>query len=173
MARPEILGRPLASSALIPTWIHPTLRGYVRSLSACASRPSYADPAPSSMPTSRPSRQMAAAGVFSALPATERRLIDVKVNAKTDWEIIDPATTEVGLLLGHDPASEAALDYLWRAKDLKGRKMYPMPDFVVAGVPDVAELQRLMIDAASASTASPEEREAVIGIIRKAFASGR
>lgn len=95
------------------------------------------------------------------------------MDARTEWDIIDPATTQIGLLLGDDPASEAMRDYLLRARNPKGRKMDPMPDFVITGVPDAAELQRLMIGVASASTASPEEREAVIGIIRKAFASGR
>ena len=43
----------------------------------------------------------------------------------------------------------------------------------ITGVPDAAELERLMIGVASGSTASPEEREAVIGIIRRAFEQAR
>ena len=54
---------------------------------------------------------------------------NVKMNAKADWEIIDSAVTEIGFLLGSDPASEAIRDYLWRGKDPKGRKLDPHAKF--------------------------------------------
>ena len=91
----------------------------------------------------------------------------------TDWDIINPATTEISVQLGSDPASEAVRDHLWRARDPKGRKMDPMPAFIATGVPDAAELERLMIGVANASAGSPEEREAVVEIIHVAFQSAK
>jgi hypothetical protein len=44
-----------------------------------------------------------------------------------EWDIIDTATREISVQIGSDPASEAVRDYLWRARDPKGRKMNPMP----------------------------------------------
>jgi hypothetical protein len=71
--------------------------------------------------------------------------------------------------LGHDPASEAIRDYFWRAKEPKGRKLTPIPDFVATAIPNAAELGRTPTGVANGSGASPEQRAAVIGIIRRAF----
>ncbi len=91
------------------------------------------------------------------------------MDARAEWAIIDSATTEIGLLLGHDSASEAIRDYLWRAKDPESRKLDPMPNFVVAQVPDAAELERMLVGVAEASAGTPEERGAVVALIRAAF----
>jgi hypothetical protein len=91
------------------------------------------------------------------------------MDAGAEWDLIDSATTAIGLQLGSNAASEAIRYYLWRAKDPKGRRMDPTPDFIVTGIPDAAELERLTIGVANASTASPEEQAAVVGIIRRAF----
>lgn len=91
------------------------------------------------------------------------------MDAAGQWDIIDTATREISVQLGSDPASEAVRDFLWRARDPKGRKMNPMPDFVITGHPDAAELKRLMIGVANGSAATPEEREAVIRIVQAAF----
>ncbi|MGO9108262.1 MAG: hypothetical protein ACLP9L_03420 [Thermoguttaceae bacterium] len=47
--------------------------------------------------------------------------------------------------------------------------MAPLPEFVATGLPDAAEPERLLIGVANASAASSEDRDALVGIIRRAF----
>jgi hypothetical protein len=88
-------------------------------------------------------------------------------------EIIDAALTEIDLLLKENPASRAVKDYIWRAGDPKGRKTEPMPDFVLTGRPDAAELERLMIGVAGASNAWLEDKWPVVQFISRAFEMAR
>jgi hypothetical protein len=90
-----------------------------------------------------------------------------------EWEIIDVATTEIGVQLGSDPASEAVRDYIWHAGDLKGRKLDPITSFVGSGTADSSELERLMVGVANASRAWPEDIAAVVRIVRRAFEEAR
>lgn len=90
-----------------------------------------------------------------------------------DWEIIDTATTAIGLQLSSDPASEAVRDYLWRAGDPVGRHLSPMPSFVATGQADSAEMERLIVGVANASKAWPEDIAAVTRIVRRAFEAAR
>ena len=90
-----------------------------------------------------------------------------------EWEIIDSASAEIGVQLESDPASEAVRLYLWCGGDPKGRRMDPTPSFVGTGRPDSAELERLMIRVANASAAWPEDKDAVVRIIRTEFERAR
>jgi hypothetical protein len=92
---------------------------------------------------------------------------------RREWEIIGAATTAIGFQLESDPASQAVKDYIWQMGDPKGRKLSPMPDFVQTQQPDHAELERLMVGVANASRAWPEDKAAVVRVIRRAFESER
>jgi hypothetical protein len=92
---------------------------------------------------------------------------------RREWEIIGAATTAIGFQLESDPASQAVSDYIWRMCDPEGRRLSPMPDFVRTQQPDHAELERLMVGVANASRAWPEDKAAVVRMIRRAFESER
>ena len=92
---------------------------------------------------------------------------------RREWEIIGAATTAIGLQLESDPASNAVRDYIWQMGDPNGRRLSPMPDFVQTQQPGHAELEGLMVGVANASLAWPEDKAAVVRIIRQVFESER
>ena len=97
----------------------------------------------------------------------------MRTDIAREWEIIDIATTEIGVQLGSDPASEAVRDYLWRSGDSEGRQLSPMPSFVATGQSDSVELEPLLVGVANASRVWAEDIAAVVRIIRREFEAAR